>query len=38
MAAYDRAATYLLNDPVRAGSVEKWEGHPLIGGLMLEPD
>jgi REP element-mobilizing transposase RayT len=36
MAAYDQAATYLLNNPVRAGLVEEWDDYPLIGGLMLE--
>ena len=33
---YERAAVYLLDNPVRAGLVEEWEEYPLIGGTLVD--
>ena len=33
---YERAAAYILNNPVRAGLVDDWIDYPFVGGVLVD--
>ena len=34
---YERAASYILDNPVRASLVTEWDHYPFTGGALIEP-